>query len=790
MTNARYGFRATGMLLAAAALLLAAPGYSATVYVTDYGAVGTGNEADASTNVQAFADASAAAGNGGTVLVPSGTYYVDAQIFGDQDDQTLRGIGTAVIKRTSYDPNDPNTTGGMTMIYPSRNSCTIEDLTIDGNRSDPNQSPWSMGIVIDRYRGNVTIRNCTVQGTGYYGIYIANGFGTVTVDNCTLINNPGHGIAITDSVGSTITGCSFSGNGWDGLDMEPDNRHTFGHTISGCTFDGDNLQTYGGGRDNGYGLALPWNVRVEGCNFINGANLQCIHSMNVVVVNNTFNGGGIRFNDQPREAHHNGMGYITLSGNTIAGVSSNGVNLLVNPSFESWAGNNADGWTAAGSGTYTVEPAEQAIRVLDGVRAAHVQADPGSTVYLEQTVSVTAGKYYTFGGYISRLKDPNGWPALIAFEFLDSGGGVLKYIGLHPYHTKYLKYALYEKVMTIAKAPAGAVSARVRVGRVDPTESIEAYYDALFLFEGIGPDNGNLAAEDEATIMRFDFGQPGDLVDPGYIHVDETTAYGYDPNTGLTYGVFNNIGDPNYSITSVNWGGWWSRRSANVLAINGLRFPRPDSYAMQSGFEVELPNGTYYVTLGGGNCAWDMRGRIQIENNIYSATENSENLRILDIAPELVDPNGVPDPSGDPDGITKWLVTSDLDLHQPNYYGFVYTWGLNRQANPGDPPYYWKFAEILYLVDQPVKVTDGKLTVYGTHNDRDQSDPEDDLFELNFVEIVPVPAADCNELWQLGFGLEADLDHDCDVDVDDLAILAADWLTCNDPNNPNCTENW
>ena len=52
------------------------------------------------------------------------------------------------------------------------------------------------------------------------------------------------------------------------------------------------------------------------------------------------------------------------------------------------------------------------------------------------------------------------------------------------------------------------------------------------------------------------------------------------------------------------------------------------------------------------------------------------------------------------------------------------------------------------------------------------------------------PPSICHGLWQSGYGIEADLNHDCYIDVSDLAIFAEEWLECNDPCNPNCTPTW
>lgn len=51
---------------------------------------------------------------------------------------------------------------------------------------------------------------------------------------------------------------------------------------------------------------------------------------------------------------------------------------------------------------------------------------------------------------------------------------------------------------------------------------------------------------------------------------------------------------------------------------------------------------------------------------------------------------------------------------------------------------------------------------------------------------------DCEEVWDRGGGIVADMDKDCDVDFRDFAMLASYWLLCNDPgsSDPNCVPNW
>ena len=62
--------------------------------------------------------------------------------------------------------------------------------------------------------------------------------------------------------------------------------------------------------------------------------------------------------------------------------------------------------------------------------------------------------------------------------------------------------------------------------------------------------------------------------------------------------------------------------------------------------------------------------------------------------------------------------------------------------------------------------------------------------EITTSEATMVPLSNCNDVWQRGFGYQSDLNHDCRVDLQDLAKFAADWTTCNNPNESGCIENW
>ena len=753
------------------AVLFSVPGLAATVNVVDYGAVGTGNEADAATNQIAFTAAIADANSGDTVYFPPGVYYLDGSvsvpsrgISVNKAGLTLDGYG-ATIKRVTSDATS------LVMIGWGwgDNGSVIQGLTIDGNRSV--YEGGSFGIYAS-HSTNLTIIDCNIINNASDGIYISAEHddtygpnykkGYATIENCTINNNYRNGLSITNSSGGCVVKNSdFKDNDLHGLDIEPEWHHTSNHLITGCTFDNDRLSLYG---TEPY--ARPWGITIEDCNFINGAELVSHLAMDITATNNTFTGAGgsIFFNGFYAGEDYGACGKIALTGNSVEGITNNGINLLVNPSFDSWTAGTADNWTAVGTDTYNIESSEA--RALEGVKAAHLSA-AGGTAELKQTIAVSVGNYYTFGGYISRGPISGSTHPSIRVKFLNSGSSVLKTIELRAYY-EYEKYDIYEKVMGIVEAPVDAVNAEVIVGSAT-SGSFDAYYDGLFFFEGVGPDGGDLTETDN-KVMRFDFGlEPSptlgkDSPAPGYIHVDSNTAYGYDANTGLTYGVFGD-GVSEYSHAS-----YQTRHTPTCLSIDGLRFDNADGLS-SSGFELEVPNGTYLVTVAGGSMSVNLKGYLVVEGQTYSGDPNfvNVNLYMVDVIPEKDE--------GVPDGYLTWSQDQIYDKHAPvsSLFG-IQTWGMGGAMFgpiPGQQELY-EAAEFLYLQDQPITVTDGKLTVYGV------STTEQSLMGVNylltFLEIVAVSPRNCSDVQEFGFGFPGDFDQDCDIDLTDLAEIVNNWL--------------
>lgn len=706
---------------------------AATVSVTDYGANGSGSEASASTNVTAFQNAFIAAGNGGTVLVPQGIYCINAGLSMDGvSDLTLKNATSngATIKRVS--------TGTEQMdLISVRRGCIIEGLTFDGNRST-DQPAWSFGIRID-WGDDVTIRNCTIQNCPYDGILVANNRFGVTIENCNILNNHRMGIAITDADhGVTVKKCYFSGNTYAGLDFEPDARHTGNHIVNGCHFENEYLQCFGAS-------FFPWNIVIEDCNFVgNESYLYSERGMNIVAKNNDFSGGShIRFNSGHGTEGDDGLGKITMSGNT--GLSWNSTNLLSNAEFENWTGSTPTNWTLDTAGTYTIEKGSP-IRSIIGTGSVHLTADGGKAV-LYQTINVTAGNHYTFGGYIQTdggnhyalENDP-----LIRVEFLNASNVMLADVKLHGYYDN-LDYGYYEKIMGIAQAPAGSTKARVSVGLSSGT--FEAYYDGLFFHQGIGYDGIDLT--DSQKIYRFDF-QPAyrnysdsamdsRMTMPDYNHVDQFTLY---------------TAERGYGFKVTNPANMFARRRSSSLTNDIRAIDFVSCYDKNyDHFAIDLPNGQYIVTFAGGDMEYNTWCRFKIENTVYG------------LANGLVMPENAP------------LYIFDVG---ENYQ--IYDIPANREGSGNaiqcygyDP--FLPEREVLYLQRCRVTVQDGQLNI--ANNSTSQP-------YYNWLEIAPAPFESCQSIVDAGFNYSADINDDCYINFKDFALFVDSWLTCNNPADANC----
>ena len=70
------------------------------------------------------------------------------------------------------------------------------------------------------------------------------------------------------------------------------------------------------------------------------------------------------------------------------------------------------------------------------------------------------------------------------------------------------------------------------------------------------------------------------------------------------------------------------------------------------------------------------------------------------------------------------------------------------------------------------------------------NDPNADDFDGTLFDDPNSIPSSCHGVWQAGMGLAGDLNQDCRIDFLDLQIFAEQYLTCNNPDDSNCSPTW
>ena len=159
----------------------------AAVDVLAFGAAGDGIAND----TVAFHAARDAAGVGGEVVIPSGTYLVSG-LEASVDNQTWKLADGATVKMA---------TGAANILLITANDVTIDGGVFDG--SNGTAIDWSQqGIRVDEADG-ATISNVEVRDSPMHGVYNTNG-NRFTLTDCRIINQYGGGIFVLNGTTATV----------------------------------------------------------------------------------------------------------------------------------------------------------------------------------------------------------------------------------------------------------------------------------------------------------------------------------------------------------------------------------------------------------------------------------------------------------------------------------------------------------------------------------------------------------------------------------------------------------
>lgn len=256
----------------------------------------------------------------------------------------------------------------------------------------------------------------------------------------------------------------------------------------------------------------------------------------------------------------------------------------------------------------------------------------------------------------------------------------------------------------------------------------------------------------------------GDYTEPGYLHMDAQLALGYGYTYNGTHGYGMETGwsvgyhEPNDTHWNYDYPSWTV--SEQTYYEPDLRL-RDGSNLYGDTFKVEVPNGDYYVNVVGGLAGVDNDSERFLINGTYFGCDVTTNAPL------------------------PYTYFWESQTIPPGAYGAQHSGSSYFNITyPGDSPSVG-YKGYLHVRRYPVTVTDGLIQI--------TNDAHAVYSGVNFVEIetavTPVPT-NCTEVWAGAYGIEADFDNDCDVDLADFALFQSSWLRCNDPTGTNCEEPW
>jgi parallel beta-helix repeat protein len=346
-----------------------APPSALTLSVKDapYGAKGDG----ATDDTDAIQKAVDAAGTkGATILIPDGTYMINAVKQYSRYGIALRSNITLKLSSGATLKAIPNASDTYAILMVGAVSdVLITGGTIEGDRSAHKASSGESGMGINIASSTcVTISGVTVKECWGDGLYVEGSQTSrnISVLNCTADHNRRQGLSIVRVDGMLVKNSTFTNNRGTapetGIDIEPNDNETVNNvSISGCTF----TNNAGGGFQCGVRIgstgAVITNVVLDNC-VLNGngvgaatggaqVGVEISNCQGTRVTNNSLdknNGTGILLRDHANNTVVGSNKVTNTTGDgifvaTSSGVSVTGNTLIGNSGYGLYVASDASG---------------------------------------------------------------------------------------------------------------------------------------------------------------------------------------------------------------------------------------------------------------------------------------------------------------------------------------------------------------------------------------------------------------------------------------------------------------
>ncbi|MGD0961011.1 MAG: glycosyl hydrolase family 28-related protein, partial [Methylomonas sp.] len=218
------GWAATNIVNGINSYCAPAPALAYVVNVMNEGATGNGKTDDTAAIQKAI---NLVAGSGGTVLIPNGTYMINAATgLHLASNMTLAlSIGAELV----VIPNNLTNYNAILINGVSNVSVVGGSLLGDRNAHLATTGEWGMGVMVLNSH-NVYLDTVTSANMWGDGFYISDSSANVTVCNAVADNNRRQGLTVTSANGVVIENSTFQNtNGTypsSGIDIEPNNGET------------------------------------------------------------------------------------------------------------------------------------------------------------------------------------------------------------------------------------------------------------------------------------------------------------------------------------------------------------------------------------------------------------------------------------------------------------------------------------------------------------------------------------------------------------------------------------